>query len=134
LVEVGSADRFFISNSAMADTTIQSLWIGERLSTIERLSIQSFLTNGHEYHLYVYSDVGEVPSGVVLKDASSIIPRDGIFTTRGSLSIFSDWFRNELLFARGGYWVDLDVVCLRPLHFEEPIVIGKKTPRRSRLL
>ena len=67
----------------MADTTIQSLWIGERLSTIERLSIQSFLTNGHEYHLYVYSDVGEVPSGVVLKDASSIIPRDGIFTTRG---------------------------------------------------
>ena len=110
----------------MGDTTIQSLWIGERLSTIERLSIQSFLTNGHEYHLYVYSDVGEVPSGVVLKDASSIIPRDGIFTTRGSLSIFSDWFRNELLFARGGYWVDLDVVCLRPLHFEEPIVIGKE--------
>ncbi len=90
------------------DTTMQSLWIGERLSKIELLAIQSFLSNGHEYHLYVYSDVGEVPSGVILKDAASIIPRNLIFTTRGSLSIFSDWFRNELLFARGGYWGDLE--------------------------
>ena len=65
-------------------------------------------------------------SGVILKDAASIIPRNLIFTTRGSLSIFSDWFRNELLFARGGYWVDLDVVCLKPLRFEDPIVIGKR--------
>ena len=56
------------------DTTMQSLWIGERLSKIELLAIQSFLSNGHEYHLYVYSDVGEVPSGVILKDAASIIP------------------------------------------------------------
>src|SRR4029077_3324607 len=108
------------------DTTMQSLWIGERLSKIELLAIQSFLSNGHEYHLYVYSDVGEVPSGVILKDAASIIPRNLIFTTSGSLSIFSDWFRNELLLAGGGYWVDLDVVCLKPLRFEDPIVIGKE--------
>ena len=108
------------------DTTIQSLWIGERLSKIELLSIQSFLAHGHEYHLYVYADVGDVPSGVILKDAATVIPGDCIFTIKGSLSAFSDWFRHELLFAHGGYWVDLDVVCLRPLCFDDPIVIGKE--------
>jgi len=67
------------------DTTIQSLWIGERLSKIELLSIQSFLAHGHEYHLYVYADVGDVPSGVILKDAATVIPGDCIFTIKGSL-------------------------------------------------
>jgi len=108
------------------DTTVQSLWIGDRLSRIELLSIQSFLANGHQYHLYAYSEIKEVPRGVILKDAASIIPRDLIFTVRGSLSIFSDWFRQELLFAHGGYWADLDIVCLKPLRFEDPIVIGKE--------
>jgi hypothetical protein len=108
------------------DTTIQSLWIGDRLSRIELLSIQSFLANGPDYHLYVYSDIQQVPAGVVLKDAASILPRSCIFTTGGSLSIFSDWFRQELLFARGGYWVDLDMVCLKPLRFDDPIVVGKE--------
>jgi len=108
------------------DTTMQSLWIGERLSKLELLSLQSFLANGHACHLYVYSDVGDVPSGVILKDAASIIPREFVFKTGGSLSIFSDWFRHELLFACGGYWVDLDIVCLRPLRFEDPIVVGKE--------
>lgn len=108
------------------DATVQSLWIGDRLSKIELLSIQSFLANGHEYHLYVYSDVAGVPSGVILKDAASVIPRDSIYTVKGSLSIFADWFRHELLFARGGYWADLDLVCLRPLRFEDPIVVGKE--------
>ena len=36
---------------------IQGLWIGETLSTMEYLSIKSFLDNGHEYHLYTYGEV-----------------------------------------------------------------------------
>ena len=32
---------------------IQSLWIGTELSNLERLSIKSFIDNGHTYHLYV---------------------------------------------------------------------------------
>jgi hypothetical protein len=68
------------------DTTMQSLWIEERLSRIELLSLQSFLANGHECHLYVYSDVSGVPSGVILKDAASIIPREFVVTTGGRSS------------------------------------------------
>lgn len=107
------------------DNTIQSLWIGDRLSRIEILSIRSFLANGHDYHLYVYSDLEGVPDGVTVKDANAVVPAKFIFRTEGSLSIFADWFRQELLFGCGGYWADLDIVCLRPLLFQDPIVLGK---------
>jgi hypothetical protein len=62
---------------------------------------------------------------VTVKDGSAIVPREYIFRMKGSLSIFADWFRQELLFAHGGYWVDLDIVCLKPFRFEDPIVVGK---------
>jgi hypothetical protein len=108
------------------DNTIQSLWVGDSLTRVELLSIQSFLANGHDYHLYVYSHVDGIPAGVTVQDAASIISRQHIFRTNGSLSIFADWFRQELLFARGGYWADLDVVCLKPLQFADQIVVGKE--------
>lgn len=34
---------------------IQGLWVGGSLSRLEKLSIQSFLAYGHEYHLYAYT-------------------------------------------------------------------------------
>ena len=53
---------------------IQSLWIGDSLSVMERLSLSSFLKNGHEVHLYTYGGVKGVPAGVVVKDAAEIVP------------------------------------------------------------
>jgi hypothetical protein len=105
--------------------TIQSLWIGERLSRIEVLSITSFLAHGHPYHLYTYGPVENVPAGAVIKDANAIIDATHIFRAKGSLSIFADWFRQEMLHACGGYWADLDMVCLRPLPFDDEIVVGR---------
>jgi len=113
------------SSEGLSDT-IQSLWIGERLSRIEILSIRSFLANGHDYHLYVYSNVEGIPDGVTVRDANTILPEALIFRSQGSLSIFADWFRQELLYACGGYWADLDMVCLKPLRFDDPVVIGKQ--------
>ena len=43
---------------------IRSLWIGDVLPDTAILSINSFLKNGHEFHLYVYDDVKNVPDGV----------------------------------------------------------------------
>lgn len=110
--------------------TVRSLWIGNRLSKIEILSIRSFLANGHPYHLYTYSDVDGIPPGVVVHDANTIVPERDIFRVRESMTIFSDWFRQELLFREGGYWSDLDMVCLKPLQFDDPVVIGKVDPTR----
>ncbi len=99
---------------------VQSLWIGERLGTIQRLSIQSFLAQGNEFHLYTYDNVANVPAGTTLCDASSILPDSEVFQYqtgfgRGSYSAFSNLFRYRLLFGHGGWWVDTDVVCLQPM-------------------
>jgi len=104
---------------------IQSFWHGADISVLERLSMSSFLSFGHPFHLYTYDEVKGVPLGVEQRDAGSIIPRTSLFTNlKGSVGIFADWFRQELLFDRGGFWVDLDVVCLRPFVFAENDVYG----------
>jgi hypothetical protein len=53
---------------------IQGLWIGPELSTLEQLSIASFLQNGHDYHLYVYDEPKNVPVGTLIRDAGEILP------------------------------------------------------------
>jgi hypothetical protein len=104
---------------------IQSLWMGPELSTMERLSISSFLKNGHPYHLYTYGPVGRVPEGTVIKDANEIIDQYMVFLVRGGYSSFSDFFRWELIKKRGGWWADTDAICLRPFDFlSEYIFVG----------
>jgi hypothetical protein len=99
---------------------IQSLWIGPRLSSMERLSIESFLRLGHEVHLYTYGDIEGIPRGTVLRDGREILPEERIFIYRDhqSFSGFSNFFRYKLLLDRGGWWVDSDVVALAPFDFE----------------
>jgi Mannosyltransferase OCH1 and related enzymes len=108
----------------MANECVQSLWIGDRLTTLERLAIASFLANGHRFHLYCYSEPAGLPSGTILKDASEVLPRNRVFTyaegfARGSTAAFSNFFRYKLLLERGGWWVDTDVVCLRPFNLAD---------------
>jgi hypothetical protein len=92
---------------------------------MEQLCMASFLHNGHRFVLYVYDEVEGIPDGVIVADANEILPRSEIFTThKGSLAFFSDWFRQELMFRRGGYWVDTDVICLRRFDFSDPCVFG----------
>lgn len=107
---------------------IQSLWIGSELSTMERLSISSFLSHGHPYHLYVYEDVGAVPAGAAIEDAAAILPASEIFRYRsgGSYAGFANSFRYKLLLERGGWWADLDVVCVRPFDFDQEHVFASE--------
>lgn len=94
---------------------IQSLWIGDRLSTMERLCIASFLYHGHSFHLYTYSHVENLPEGTIIKDANEILPSKLVFTCQhGSYAAFADIFRYKLLLEKGSYWVDTDVICLQP--------------------
>ncbi len=108
---------------------IQSLWIGEPLSNLEKLCIQSFLDNGHDFHLYIYDDVGDVPDGAIVKDATEIISAGEIYGHKhgknNSFAPFSDRFRFELLYKKGGYWVDMDTVCIKPFDFQTQIVLSQ---------
>lgn len=110
------------------DQVIQGLWVGTELSVMERMCINSFLRNGHRFHLFVYSDVENIPAGTVVQDGEEILPASAIFRYRdnGSYAGFSNFFRYELLWKRGGWWVDLDTICLRPFHFADEYVIGSE--------
>jgi Alpha 1,4-glycosyltransferase conserved region/Glycosyltransferase sugar-binding region containing DXD motif len=108
------------------NTPVQSLWIGARLSTLERLSIQSFLDHGHQYHLYAYQEPCGLPAGAVLMDASDILPAAQVFQyrERKSYAAFSNIFRYKLLLERGGVWADTDLVNLRPLDLADEHVFS----------
>jgi hypothetical protein len=109
-------------------SVVQGLWIGDRLSTLERLSITSFLAHGHEYHLYTYQSVDNVPCGARFEDARSVLPESMIFqyAKYPSYAGFANYFRYKLLLERGGWWVDTDVVCLRPFEFAEDHVFASE--------
>lgn len=96
--------------------TIHTFWHGPPLSRLERLCLSSFVAHGHAVNLYVYEVPAGVPAGVQVCDASEVLPRDTLFEhrKRRSVGMFSDWFRYRLLYLKGGIWVDMDVVCLRP--------------------
>ncbi|MEW4453625.1 hypothetical protein AB1L30_13205 [Bremerella sp. JC817] len=106
---------------------IQTLWIGDRLSRLEQVCLASFAYHGHPVDLYVYDDIQGVPDGVTLRDANEIIPHEQIFTYfNGSYAGFADLFRWQMLYDRGGCWIDADMLCIREFDFEAPIVFGRE--------
>ncbi len=109
---------------------INGLWVcdkGGKLSNMERLCIHSFCANGHDFRLWVYNEIANVPQPptggkVELCDANKILPASKIFKRGTSLAPFADYFRWKFLTERGGWWVDMDMVCLRPFDFPEDVV------------
>ena len=110
---------------------IQGLWIGPELSTMEQLSISSFLIHGHEYHLYTYGELKNIPAGTIVKDGNEILPAASIFqyTHQPTYAGFSNFFRYKLLLERGGWWTDTDVICLKPFDFPEEQVFATEICR-----
>lgn len=111
---------------------IHGLWIGNKLSNIELLTLNSFTYHGHLFYLWVYEKLlTPVPPSVIIKDANEIIPESQVFKYKhtnqfghgkGSYAGFSDIFRYKLLFEFGGWWADMDVTCLKHLNFSEPYI------------
>ena len=84
--------------------------------------------HGHEYHLYTYGSVANIPPGTRLRDAREVLPESLIFryTKHPSYAGFANYFRYRLLLDGGGWWVDIDAVCLRPFDFSEDYVFGSE--------
>jgi len=136
---------------------VNALWVGKSLSMIELLTLYSFTYHGHTVNLWTYNGlITPLPPDVIRKDANLIIPERDIFYKKhldpiagvGEKSIgapFSDLFRYKLLYEQGGWWIDMDVTCLKPLDISEPYffrdhlildVIGNvmKCPKGSELM
>ena len=110
---------------------VHSFHTGAPLNLWEQCCLRSFVDYGHEVVLFSYDQL-EVPAGVHLSAAEEIISeskRVSFFAIApGQYGQFSDLFRYELLYARGGWWIDTDMLCLSPALPEEDVVIGLKIP------
>ncbi len=111
--------------------TIATLWIGDRLSWLEQLSLKSFVDAGHDTILYSYNDIDNPPPGVNLRDARDVFPDDDIIRHKktGSPAIHADIWRLHMLDKTDHIWVDADVLCVRPFDFADtPYVFGLEKP------
>src|SRR5262245_45546789 len=103
--------------SARKKTVFHGFWHGPPIGPILHACLTSFIGMGHSYELFTYEWVA-VPDGVRLRNAGEIIPKDDLFywenpvTGKSDISPFSDLFRFKLLYERGGWWSDLDAICL----------------------
>jgi hypothetical protein len=116
---------------------INGLWFGNPLSTLEIMSMVSFLRNGHEYNLYTYDKLENIPPGVNVKDANDIVPESEIFRSLdtagniGSLGAFSDYFRYNMVYKVEGFWADMDCICIKPWDWEEEYVFSSENTHRG---
>ena len=106
--------------------SVQSLWVGNRLSRMEHYSIKSFLKLGYNFVLYTYEPVANVPKGTTIKNGNIIIPKKEIFTLKETFLPFADIFRYKMLYLNGGYWVDLDMIALKQFDFQEPYIFSSE--------
>lgn len=117
--EESAADR---KNASLSQDrlVLNSLWVGAELSYVERLSIQSALSNGHRFKLHSYSpdELRGVPQGVELCDASNVMPREQLISYAGienGVALGANLWRYHMLAQGLGAWCDLDLVLLKPL-------------------
>lgn len=74
---------------------------------------------GHEVILYTYSQLHNVPEGVKVLDANSILDKSKIFKYNNKFktySGFANWFRFKRLFEYGGTWLDLDILLIKNIN------------------
>ena len=121
-----------IKTLSESNKIVQAMWIGQQLSLLEQTCILSFIKNGHEFHLYTYGEVKGIPEECVVIDGNTIIPESEIFyySSQQSLSgsrspaAFSNMFRYKLMYDKGGYWVDMDMICIRPFDFTDEYIFS----------
>ena len=92
---------------------VSSLWIGDRLSPLERACVHSFLSRGHSFDLYAYGPLANVPAGCRVVDAATLLPSSQIIRYsrgpgKGSVALFSNMFRYRLLEQVGGWFLRAD--------------------------
>jgi hypothetical protein len=101
--------------------TVNAIWIGRELGQIGSACLRSFSRHGHRVVLHCYARPRDTPPGIEIADANILIPQSRIIRHRetGSLTIFSDLLRYEILGAGLGLYVDCDMFCLRPIEDAE---------------
>lgn len=115
---LNSENKTCLMNNYLPD--ILAFWTGSAPGEMERCCLRSFVLRGHRVYLYSYSQLKNLPDGVILQDAADIIAESDIFLAKkGCYALFSDIFRYHLLRQKKGIYVDCDVYCLAPVTIPE---------------
>ncbi len=98
---------------------VRSFWHGPPLSLYRLLCLRSFVAQGHRVELFTYGEDVVVPGWIVRRDANEIWPADRVLRYQsgggpGSPALHANLFRYALLQRLGGWWIDADVILLRP--------------------
>lgn len=106
---------------------INSLWISGELTKHQLLTVRSFIDHGHSFKLWTYEDIQI--DGVEVRDAREILPESEIFYYKHLEPSFkfggiAERLKAELLYAVGGWHVDMDVTCLKPFDFKADYVFA----------
>tara|TARA_R100001086_G_scaffold163583_1_gene88240 strand:- start:398 stop:1894 length:1497 start_codon:yes stop_codon:yes gene_type:complete len=110
------------------DLFVNTLWVGEKLNELSRLSIKSWLNQGYKVNLWCYDTINDLMldnDNIFLKDANDIIK------SKNNLGLdilpFSDYWRFKLLYKYGGIWLDADMVLLDNLPDYDIIISAEHT-------
>jgi len=114
---------------------VQSFWMGDALSSLEINCIKSHLKVGHTFILWTYEPIEGIPEGVIIKDANLILDKSNLDKGRefGYYPV-ADIFRFNLLYKKGGIWVDLDMFATRswkPLDEYDFIFASERTIQKG---
>jgi hypothetical protein len=95
---------------------VNAVWIGNKLSIVQRLCLSSWLAHGHKVRLWVYEDVENVPAGVDISGAEEVLPPPiHRYKDQGNFDspvLHANLFRYLFLSLRGGVFIDTDTLCL----------------------
>ncbi len=104
---------------------ICTFWYGPRLRDVDRICLASMVMTGQRVKLFTYAPVENMPAGVELHDAESILPEETFkrldphypnFRSPRTIAQFSDLFRIMLMKHEQGVWLDTDVYLLKQFH------------------
>ncbi len=119
--------------------TANFFWMGN-LSIYEIANIESFIDNGFKVNIWTYDmnlDFQHLQNKLKIKDASIILDKNLLYRfnqgkQKSSMSSFSNIFRFELLKKYGGWWFDMDCICIKGveefknLTLENDFIIGRE--------
>ena len=102
---------------ALAPETLRTFWHGETINPYQLMCLKSFAAAGHRIEVYSYAHDLNVPSWLNVENAAAILPRERVLKPldeEGAVAIHANLFRYALLHSKGGWWIDPDVLLLKP--------------------
>lgn len=95
--------------------TLRTFWQGDAIGPYQLLCLRSFVDHGHRVEVFSYNLKLIVPPWLTLRDAAEILPQDDVLQPDGDrLRIDANRFRWTLLQKLGGWWIDPDVMLMKP--------------------